>query len=104
MSLYASGWIGRAGGAAAGAVLGGDCCVGTTTDIAFALDDAAAFARDATVVTRGEGIYVPALISVMHLVALSRMDTLSVSTHPVSPRISCILLLIFRVRSRSARL
>lgn len=103
MSLYASGWIATACGAAAGGALGGDCdCA--TTDIAVGLVAAAAVERLAAVFTRGDGLYVPALISVMHFEALSRMDTLSVSTHPVSNRISCILLLILRVRSRSARL
>ena len=103
MSMYASGWTATAARAAAGGALGGDCdCV--TTDIAVGLVAAAAVVRLAADFTRGDGLYVPALISVMHFEALSKMDTLSVSTHPVSNRISCILLLIFRVRSRSARL
>jgi hypothetical protein len=100
-SLYASGFIPMSAGAAASCALGGEC---VPIDIALGLVDAAAVARYAPDLTRGDGLYVPALISAMHFEALSRIDTLSVSTHPVSPRISCILVLIFRVRSRSARL
>ena len=99
MALKASGWT--AAGSVAEAPPGGEC---VTTDIALGLEEAAAAVRFAVDFTRGDGLYVPALMSAMHFVALSKIDTLSVSTHPVSPRISCILLLIFRVRSRSARL
>ena len=45
-----------------------------------------------------------AFISEISLTAVCRMETLSGSAHPVSALISCMLALIFRVLSRSARL